>query len=112
MVTSLAITANAADETLTLACQGTVEQDAKREPISTGIIVNLTNRKLHGLVFPDTQVEVTQWNEGVVAFGRNEPDLTIEGIINRVTGELRATVRLDAILWRYSLTCTPAQRRF
>jgi hypothetical protein len=116
-------TAQAADETLALACQGThtfVEggQEAKPEPTSMGIVVNLTTRKVSGFVFPDTQVEVTHWNEGAVAFGANEQELDIEGLINRVTGELHATVRMYGeygtvtTRWTYSLKCRPAQRMF
>jgi hypothetical protein len=47
MVAGPLMTAQAADETLTLACQGTTTfgtEDAKPEPISMGIIVNFTNR--------------------------------------------------------------------
>ena len=47
MVTCLSMTAEAADETLPLACQGTVtetmmEEEKKPEPISMGILVNFT----------------------------------------------------------------------
>ncbi len=54
MVACLSMTAQAADSTLTLACQGTVTvheyprttivENAKPEPYSTGITVNLTAR--------------------------------------------------------------------
>jgi hypothetical protein len=49
-------TAQAADETLTLACQGTVIsslENAKPEPVSMGIIVNFTNRTVQGFDAPD-----------------------------------------------------------
>ncbi len=48
-------TAQAADTTLTLACQGTVISDlenAKPEPVSMGIIVNFTNRTVQGFGAP------------------------------------------------------------
>ena len=53
MVTCLSMTAEAADETLPLACQGTVtetmmEEEKKPEPISIGIIVNFTNSTVQG----------------------------------------------------------------
>ena len=42
-------TAQAADETLTLACKGTVQRNAmKSEPVSMGIIVNFTARTITG----------------------------------------------------------------
>jgi hypothetical protein len=46
-------TAQAADTTLTLACQGTVtetmmDEEKKPEPISMGIIVNFTNSTVQG----------------------------------------------------------------
>jgi len=47
------MTAQAADTTLTLACQGTTTvrmEDAKPEPISMGIIVNFTNRTVQGVL--------------------------------------------------------------
>jgi hypothetical protein len=43
-------TAQAADTTLTLACQGTTTsglEDAKPEPISMGIIVNFAKKTVH-----------------------------------------------------------------
>jgi hypothetical protein len=51
MVAGLSMTAQAADATLTLACQGTTTSgtdDAKPEPISMGIIVDFTNRTVSG----------------------------------------------------------------
>ena len=46
-------TAQAADTTLTLACQGTATDitqpvDGKPEPVSMGIIINFTNRTVQG----------------------------------------------------------------
>jgi hypothetical protein len=49
-------TVQAADTTLTLACQGTtsdgMSEGAKREPISMGIIVNFTTRTVQGFGAP------------------------------------------------------------
>ena len=61
-------TAQAAETTLTLACQGTVQSgDNKPEPISMGIIVNFTNQTVHGLrPFP---VAIIDMNEVTVSFG-------------------------------------------
>ena len=58
MVTCLSMTAQAADTTLTLACQGTTTdkmkeaKDAKPAPISMGIIVNFTNGTIQGFGYP------------------------------------------------------------
>ena len=57
MVAAPSMTAQAADTTLTLACQGTVTvyeyprgaADAKPEPYSTGITVNLTAHTVYGV---------------------------------------------------------------
>jgi hypothetical protein len=53
MVAALSMTVQAADETLTLACQGTetvtTVKDAKPEPVSMGIIVNFAARTVTGL---------------------------------------------------------------
>jgi len=49
-------TAQAADTTLTLACQGTTTvttmEGAKPEPVSMGIIVNFTKNTVHGFGHP------------------------------------------------------------
>jgi hypothetical protein len=74
MVTCLSITARAADEILTLACQGTTISDlenAKPEPVSMGIIVNFTNRSAQGfgaLGVLDYPIKITAWNDVTVAF--------------------------------------------
>jgi hypothetical protein len=56
MVAAVSMTAQAADDTLTLACQGTATDitqpvDGKPEPISMGIIVNLTKGIVAGIHF-------------------------------------------------------------
>jgi hypothetical protein len=53
MVTCLSMKAEAADETLPLACQGTVtetmmEEEKKSEPTPMGILVNFTNSTVQG----------------------------------------------------------------
>jgi hypothetical protein len=92
-------TAQAADETLTLACKGTTTtgyEGAKPEPISMGIIVNFTNRTVQGFgdpSFMDYPVKITAWNDVTVTFyGREEKmGLSIRGSIDRVTGDVEAT---------------------
>src|SRR5262245_57452881 len=90
-------TAQAAEETLTLACQGTMTetsfgQRGEAERLSTGILVNFTDRTVKGLV--DPPVKITTWNEVSVTF-RSSYELppsvvTTFGTIDRVTGDLEA----------------------
>src|SRR5260370_41199907 len=75
--------------TLTLACNGTTSdgmvEDAKREPISMGIIVNFTTRTIQGFHAPgllDYPVKVTGWDDVTVVFSGSAK---IAGISKRVT---------------------------
>jgi hypothetical protein len=114
MVAGPSMTVQAADTTLTLACQGTTTvtrmEDAKPEPISMGIIVNFTNRTVQGgFGYPpalyDFPVKITSMNEvTVVLTGQS----FITGSIDRVTGDVEA----DADSIHYALKCRPAQRMF
>jgi hypothetical protein len=116
MVTCLSVTARAADTTLTLACKGTVTQnDAKPEPLSIGVIVNFTARTVQGFEYP---VEITAMDDVVVTFARSTQP-TIDGTIDRVTGDLQATfvmlsMKDNKVLLTnyYLLKCRPAQRMF
>jgi hypothetical protein len=59
--------AQAADETLTLACQGTTISDlenAKPEPVSMGIIVNFTNRTVQGFGAPGIELSRNLGDDG------------------------------------------------
>src|SRR5258707_467702 len=67
MAAASMMTVQAADEPLTLACQGTVTEDAKPEPISMGIIANFTNRTLQG-VEVDLPVKIAGVNVVTVSF--------------------------------------------
>jgi hypothetical protein len=112
--------AQAADTTLTLACQGSATTgQAKPEPISMGIIVDFTNRTVDGFGYPgfsdrfDFPVKITGMNDVTVAFhGSNQTGGSITGSIDRVTGDVEARAQaLDAIL-RYALKCRPTPRMF
>jgi hypothetical protein len=125
-------TAHAADTTLTLACQGTTTfgtEDAKREPISMGIIVDFTNHTVHGFGYPgfsgqfDFPVKITGMNEVTVAFhGSHEFGSTlssITGSLDRVTGDVEARIQMSdskrgdfLSILRYALKCRPTQRMF
>jgi hypothetical protein len=123
------MTAQAADDTLTLACQGTTisEKEDKPKPVSIGIVVNFTKMTVHGFfdehLFRKAQVNITDITETSVSFsGDNEgPDstTTIIGSMDRVTGHVGAlfstsdTETGDSITsWSYSLNCRPTQRMF
>jgi hypothetical protein len=71
MMAALSMTVQAADETLTLACQGTATDitqpvDGKPEPTSMGIIINFAARTVVGLDFP---LKITSSDEAMVFFG-------------------------------------------
>jgi hypothetical protein len=123
------MTAQAADTTLTLACQGTTTcgtDDAKPEPVSMGIIVNFTNRTVQGFGYPglmDYPVKITAWNDVTVSFGGSREDrsqrASIFGKIDRVTGDAEAISSVtDAKTGKfvtsltYALKCRPTQRMF
>jgi hypothetical protein len=135
MVTCLSMTAEAADETLPLACQGTVtetmmEEEKKPEPISMGILVNFTNSTVQGFGNPDPNedfpIKITGVNEATISFQGKRPDnpkgatdRRIEGTIDRATGDVNATDTLTnlktskiAYSTRYALKCRPTQRMF
>ena len=96
MVAALPMTVQAADETLTLACKGTVQRNAmKSEPVSMGIIVNFTARTITGFTLPTEKLPLTMlnFNDTTVQFSGSDSisSLVIDGIIDRVTGDLEAT---------------------
>jgi hypothetical protein len=117
-------TAQGADTTLTLACQGTATDisepvDGKPEPTSMGITINFTAGTVVGLDFP---IKITSSDEAMVFFeGSADTERTfrkIPGRIDRVTGDLKAVsigmnkqtfISLDV---SYLLKCRPAQRMF
>jgi hypothetical protein len=126
MVTCGLVTAQVADTTLALACEGTVKEDIKLNPIpvSMGIIINFSDRTIKGFGVPgiDT-VEITSVTETSFRFGtpiRSDPAWTATGSIDRVTGNLEATTaKWDAsnthnilAVSRYALKCRPTQRMF
>jgi hypothetical protein len=132
MVAVLSTTVQAADESLTLACKGTatwtsMEEDAKSEPVSMGIILNFTKKTVHGFGTPglmDYPVNITGVDEASVAFGGyreyGATTLSITGSVDRVTGDVGATSTMFTNTKKqatfssttYSLKCRPAQRMF
>jgi hypothetical protein len=132
MVAAVSMSAQAADETLTLACQGTATDISmprgstditipagKPEPASMSIIINLTAQTVAGL---DFLLKVTAVDEMTVSFrgskNTDETSWSISGSIDRVTGDMKAVstkmnrntfTSLDVA---YFLKCRPAQRMF
>jgi hypothetical protein len=132
MVAGPWITAQAADTTLTLACDGTATDISmppgstditipagKPEPASMGIIINSTAQTVAGFNFP---LKITSSDETRIFFdGSDDTELThrrIIGSIDRMTGDMKATsikmdkktfISLDVL---YLLKCKPTQRMF
>jgi hypothetical protein len=122
--------AQAADTTLTLACQGTTTfgtEDAKPEPISMGIIVNFTKKTVHGFgdpFFGERLITIAGVTETAVYFGASDKffetaSRSVTGTIDRVTGDVSAVfVSTDAKTGKtitstsYALKCRPTQRMF
>jgi hypothetical protein len=114
-----------------LACQGTKtytlmadnrpDLKTQPEPISIGIIVNLTARTVTGLD-EEPPLTIGSVNETTIAFGRlwsstTEPRMvTVSGTIDRLTGDMTATHALTLAtsthLRSYAPKCRPTQRMF
>jgi hypothetical protein len=121
-------TAQAQQTTLTLACKGTTtEYDlqgaTQPQPISMGIIVNLTDHTVRGFGYPfDTEpLKIGYVNDVEVRFGGEQETSVrsiINGSINRVTGDVQANWafidekgKLEPHM-SYELQCRPTQRMF
>ena len=116
-------TAQAADDVLTLSCRGTAtsakKADAKPEPIfMMSIIVNFAKRTVHGFG-GSVSVNIIDVNEATLSFGGSSPSGSVNGSLDRVTGEAEATsVLRDAktgdilLMNNLALKCRPAQRMF
>jgi hypothetical protein len=123
-------TAQAADTTLTLACQGTTTagtEDAKPEPVSIGIIVNFTKKTVHGFgdpFFGEQLITITGITETAVYFGASDKlfqttSRSVIGTIDRVTGDVSADfvssntkTGKTITSTSYALKCRPTQRMF
>ena len=118
-------TAQAAEPTvtLTLACQGTVmdniKRDAKPKPISMGIVLNFAARTVQG--FPHIgDAEITKVDDSRIVFVASYDDNNVEwgfaGTVDRVTGDLKAHWMLmnmetgNSHIVAYRLKCQSTQR--
>jgi hypothetical protein len=129
----LVSTAQAADETLMLACEGTKTETSRyggdaerRKAISLSIIIDFAARTVTG--FPDVEglvrPVITDVSETTISFaGSSDPTATVSysmsGTINRVTGAAEAGFMSFpkegyGRTWTtsYALKCRPAQRMF
>src|SRR5262249_31538274 len=102
MVVALSTAQAAEPETLTLACQGTVSvgktAEGKPEGVSLGIIVNFTKGTVHGLAsFP---ANITGADETRVSFSGSQIGASIDGTIDRVTGDAEATFIMENVKTR------------
>ena len=119
---SVAVNAQAQPATtITLACKGTeTTGDSKPDPVSMGVIVNLTAGTVRGFV--DYPVTITESNNGMIAFSGQQKDSSsfsrTDGTIDRVTGDAQAGVMMWGAAGKliyatnYTLQCKPAQRMF
>jgi hypothetical protein len=122
MVAAVSMTVQAADETLTLACQGTTTTKVgggppKQEPFSMGVTIDFTDGTVaagfmpHFGVFREKITSII--NERTVGFaGMDKSGDGISGSIDRVTGDLEAISVIGNWTISYSLKCRPAQRMF
>jgi hypothetical protein len=107
--------------TLALVCEGTVADkinlDAKPEPISMGIMVNLTARTVTGFRDANFSIAITSIDDLRILFrGLNSDPASfaaVYGSIDRLTGAVEATT--DGLptlssLTRYSLRCDESDR--
>jgi hypothetical protein len=121
-------TAQAQPTTLTLSCKGTTTEYLLSgfdvQPISMGIIVNLTDRTVQRFDSPfDTEpLKIVYVNDTEVRFVGDQETLVrsqIVGSINRVTGDVDATWsfidrkinKIEPHI-RFTLQCRPEQRMF
>ena len=112
---------------LTLACKGTATgDDGKPDPISMGIIINLTAGTVQGFGLPgvmDYPLKMTATNDVRVPFSGSQELISsvssIRGSIDRVTEDVEATSTLTdpkthntLNQTNYALQCKPTQRMF
>jgi hypothetical protein len=111
--------------TLTLACEGRVTIESglsEYDPVSIsmwGVIINLTNHTVKGTSHRgpylfDDQLPIIEANEGTIAFRgfSNWLGMTVNGSIDRVTGDVGMLATARAQTFYYSLKCKPTQRMF
>jgi hypothetical protein len=116
-------TAQAADTTLTLACDGTAHMSTMGDtgPVSMGLVVNLTTRTVHGFREQletdgsEIQLKITEVKEAILILRGQKGIMDFSGFMDRMTGDMTvaATQRPPVVFTKtYSLKCRPTQRMF
>jgi hypothetical protein len=119
-------TAQAADTTLTLACQGAAIMSGDigdTGPVSMGLVVNLTTRTVHGFREQfvrdgyETELKITEVKEAILVLRgpTGSTGVSVSGFMDRMSGDMTVTVSQEppaAFTKTYTLKCTPVQRMF
>jgi hypothetical protein len=124
------LNARAEPPTLTLTCKGAttayrtpINNITDPQPISLGLIVDLTNETIKGFPFPG-DIEIIQVTETHIVFRKTSGTLVVDGRIDRITGDVEGhsaqykslasteMLKPDNVMggFTFSLKCKPAQR--
>ena len=120
------MTAQAADETLTLACQGTASMSGDigdTGPVSMGLVVDMAKRTVHGFREQfvrdghETELKITEVKEAILVLRgpTGSTGVSVSGFMDRMSGDMTVTVSQEppaAFTKTYTLKCRPAQRMF
>jgi hypothetical protein len=123
IVTCSALTVQAADTPLTLACKGTETSKwgsapKSSEVVNIGIIVDLQKKTVTGL--SDIHLTIDDLTETRISFGGmlysdRKLVVSVRGDLDRVTGSLVAVSNRyedPKVMLSYDLKCKPTQRMF
>ena len=100
MVTCASVTAQAADTTLILTCDGTASMTdfGDTGPVSMGLIINLTTRTVHGFREQfqtdgsEAQLKITEVKETILVLrGQMGSMIDLSGFMDRMTGDITVT---------------------
>jgi hypothetical protein len=112
MVICLSMAAQAADTTLTLACEGTETSRGgartSSEVINIGIIVDFQKMTVVGLE-PTVPLTIDRLTETTISFAGAEANWHMSGILDRVTGSLVAASSTSNpnLMLSWDLQCRP-----
>jgi hypothetical protein len=122
LIGMVAASAQAADETLTLACKGRETSSGKgpktSEVIDIGIIVDFQKKIVTGFFdSPSPPLKIDSLTETAISFSGKEVDnkgliWSMNGTLDRITGSLIAAWEGFNLTISYDLKCRPTQRMF
>jgi hypothetical protein len=108
--------------TLTLACTGTMERGRGDIPVYTGIVVDFRSRTVFGpsALGPGAPPTITGLSDVKINFRatrkfENDWSMTIDGEIDRITGDARVVAQtgksqeIPSLTETYSLKCRPSK---